>query len=228
MACRGLVAVGDSITYGEGAMALGVPALGWAQWLARALDLPYTCYAVNGARTVDVLRDQLPRVRSGHDVATLYTGVNDVRDPGFDLAAYEHDLASLACGLSERAEQVLMLTLPHDLGRPTSAPKPVHANGVVRRIAERHGAIVADLSDLRGWELVLPDAVHPTPSGQLEMADRAARALGSAVLPSALVPDRRPPGPRYAATHARMAAATLAQRARERARHELAAARRGR
>ena len=62
MACRrGLVALGDSITVGEGSMQLGVTPLSWAQWLARALDLPYTCYAVNGAVVADVLHEQLPR-----------------------------------------------------------------------------------------------------------------------------------------------------------------------
>ena len=45
----GLVALGDSITLGEGSMALGVTPLSWAQWLAKALDLPFTTYAVNGA-----------------------------------------------------------------------------------------------------------------------------------------------------------------------------------
>ncbi len=71
---RGLVALGDSITLGEGGSVLGVTALSWAQWLARALDLPYTCYARNGAVVGEVLRDQLPRVRPGHDVACLYVG----------------------------------------------------------------------------------------------------------------------------------------------------------
>ncbi len=46
---RGLVALGDSITLGEGGSVAGVTCLSWAQWLARALDLPYTCYARNGA-----------------------------------------------------------------------------------------------------------------------------------------------------------------------------------
>ena len=90
-----IMALGDSITLGEGGSVLGVTALSWAQWLARALDLPYTCYARNGASVSDVLRDQLPRVRPGHDLACLYAGVNDVRGPGFDPAAYERDLHAL-------------------------------------------------------------------------------------------------------------------------------------
>ena len=84
---HGLVALGDSITVGEGSMVLGVTPLSWAQWLARALDLPYTSYAVNGAVVADVLRDQLPRVRREYDIARLYAGVNDTRDPGFDAEA---------------------------------------------------------------------------------------------------------------------------------------------
>ncbi len=214
----GLVALGDSITVGEGSMALGVTPLSWAQWLAKALDLPFTSYAVNGAFVADVLHLQLPRVRARHDLAALYAGVNDVRSPDFDAAAYERDLDAVAGGLAARADRLLMLTLPEDLGRPTSAPKPSIANGAVRRVAARHGATVADLSDFGGWTNVLPDIVHPTALGQVEIADRAARALGARVLPSALVADRRGTDLRYVPAHARALARDLLRRARERAR----------
>jgi len=217
MSCRlGLVALGDSITVGEGSMALGVTPLSWAQWLARALDLPFTAYAFNGAVVADVLAEQLPRVRADYDVAALYAGVNDVRSPGFDLAAYEHDLDAVAAALRPRASRLLVLTLPHDLGRPTSAPKPERANAAVRRVAERHDAIVADLADFGGWVNVLPDVVHPTALGQVEIADRAARALGAPVLPSALLGDKPRPAARYAPAHARALARDLVRRGRER------------
>ncbi|MGH2918708.1 MAG: SGNH/GDSL hydrolase family protein [Solirubrobacteraceae bacterium] len=212
----GLVALGDSITVGEGSMALGVMPLSWAQWLARALDLPYTAYACNGARTPDVLRDQLPRVRADYDVATLYAGVNDVRGVDWDPAAYERDLDAVATGLAARAERLLVLTLPLDLGRPTSAPKPATANDAVRLVAERHGAVVADLEDFGTWTTVLPDAVHPTALGQIEIADRAARALGAPVLPSSLVPQYHDSRLRYAPSHARALARDLARRGIER------------
>jgi lysophospholipase L1-like esterase len=214
---KGLVALGDSITVGDGSMALGVTPRSWAQWLAIALDLPYTCYAVDGATTSDVLHAQLPRARWHYDLAVLYAGVNDVRSLTFDLAAYERDLEQVAAGLAPRADRLLMLTLPEDLGRPTSAPKPAQANTVVRRVAAGHGAIVADLADFGGWTLVLPDVVHPTPIGQVEIADRAARALGAGVLPSTLVADRRGHDARYAPAHARALARDLVRRARERA-----------
>jgi lysophospholipase L1-like esterase len=198
-------------------MALGVTPLSWAQWLARALDLPFTCYAVNGAVAAEVLREQLPRARAYYDLAVLYAGVNDVRSPDWDADAYERDLDAIAAGLAGRADRLLVLTLPHDLGRPACAPKPEQANAAVRRVAQRHGAAVADLSDFAGWTLVLPDVVHPTALGQLEIADRAARALGAATLPSSLV--EHPQGAstvRYAPAHARALVRQLAHRLRER------------
>ena len=196
-------------------MALGITPLSWAQWLARALDMPYTCYAVNGAVVHDVLHAQLPRARADYDVAALYAGVNDVRSAAFDATAYEHDLDAIATGLAARCDRLLMLTLPEDLGRPTSAPKPRTANAAVRRVAERHGALVADLADFGGWTHVLPDIVHPTALGQIEIADRAARALGATMLPSQLIADRRGHDARYAPAHARALARDLVRRARE-------------
>jgi lysophospholipase L1-like esterase len=197
-------------------MALGITPLSWAQWLAKALDLPYTSYAFNGATTDDVLHEQLPRVRFSYDVGTLYVGVNDVRTPDFSVADYERDLAAVAAGLAARCARLLMLTLPEDLGRPSSGPKAVVAGEIVRRVAVGCGAIVVDLADFGGWTLVQPDVVHPTPLGQVEMADRAARAMGCAMLPSDLVRDRRSHDVRYVATHARAVARDLARRARER------------
>ncbi len=204
---RGLVALGDSITLGEGGSVLGVTALSWAQWLARALDLPYTCYARNGALVGEVLRDQLPRVRPGHDLACLYAGVNDVRGPAFDPAAYERDLLAIAAGLRERSERLLLCTLPLDLGRPPAAPKPAAANAAVERVAASTGASVCRLDDLSGWVELWPDVVHPTAVGQLAIADRAARALGAVVRPSELAdaPSGRRTRLRHAPTYVRAA-----------------------
>jgi lysophospholipase L1-like esterase len=200
-------------------MALGVTPLSWAQWLARALDLPFTSYAVNGATAADVVREQLPRVRADYDLAVVYVGVNDARAPDWDAAAYERDLDAIAARLLRRAGRLLMLTLPLNLGRPTCAPKPVQAGAAVRRVAATHGAAVAELDDFGGWTHVLPDLVHPTALGQLDIADRAARALGAgAPLPSAVAPAPDGSDLRYAPTHARMLWHDLVKRASERLR----------
>jgi lysophospholipase L1-like esterase len=202
---KGLVALGDSITAGEGSMVLGVTPLSWAQWLARALDLPYTSYAVNGAVVADVLRHQLERVTGDYDVGCLYAGVNDVRGPVFDPDAFERDLLAVAEGLRERSERLLLVTLPLRLGRPTAAPKPAIANGAIRRVARATGAVLCELEDFRGWVEVLPDAVHPTAVGHVAIADRAARALGAPVLPSSLagLPARRRDRLQHLPGHAR-------------------------
>lgn len=169
---RGLVALGDSITVGE-------EGVSWAQCLAQALGLAYTSHAVDGAVVAEVLREQLPRVLPGHDLACLYAGVNDARGPSFDPVAYERDLLAIAEGLRRRSDRLLLLTMPLDLGRPTAAPKPVVANRAVRRVARATGAVLCELDDLRGPVDVGADAVHPTQAGQRTIAERAARSLGS-------------------------------------------------
>jgi lysophospholipase L1-like esterase len=184
---RGLVALGDSITNGHGEPALGVPAQSWAQWLAEALELPFTKLATDGAMVADVLCEQVPRLAGPYDVGCVYAGVNDVRAPGFDAGRYESDLRAVADAVGAVSRRLVLCTLPADLGRPRAAPKPRAASGVVRRVAGELGATVVELDDLAGPPWLLPDAVHPTAVGQLEIADRAARALAAPRRPSSLV-----------------------------------------
>jgi lysophospholipase L1-like esterase len=215
---RGLVALGDSITNGHGEPALGVQPQSWAQWLAEVLDLPFTKLAVDGARTADVLRDQVPRLHGPYDVACVYAGVNDVRAPDFDAAAYERDLRAIVAAAGAASERLVLVTLPSDLGRPRAAPKPAHASAIVRRLAGETGAAVVALDDLAGAPWLLPDAVHPTAVGQLAIADRAARVLGAPRLPSRTVEihDSRRARGRFAARRGVLLAGDLRRRAVER------------
>jgi len=217
---RGLVALGDSITNGHGEPALGVHPQSWAQWLAEALELPFTKLATDGALAADVLREQVPRLRGPYDVGVVYAGVNDVRVPDFDPAAYERDLRAIAGAVAAQSERLVLCTLPHDLGRPRAAPKPRAAGEIVRRLAADLGAVVVDLDDLTGPPWLLPDAVHPTALGQLEIGDRAARALGAPRLPSSLVEIHRSRRARvrFAGRFGVMLAADLRRRVVERVR----------
>jgi lysophospholipase L1-like esterase len=218
---RGLVALGDSITNGRGEPALGVHAQSWAQWLAEALELPFTKLAADGAMAGDVLREQVPRLRGPYDVGCVYAGVNDVRVPQFEPTAYERDLRTIAAAVSAASARLVLCTLPSDLGRPRAAPKPRVASAIVRRIAAEHdGASVVDLDDLAGAPWLLPDAVHPTAIGQLEIADRAARVLGARRLPSSTVEVHRSwrARGRFAARHGVLLAGDLRRRAVERLR----------
>lgn len=192
--CRlGLVALGDSITNGHGGMQSGLGSQSWAQWLAQALELPFTKLARDGADAAGVVREQVPRVRERYDVGALYVGVNDVRTAAWDLAAYERDVATALGVLAERCDRVLALTLPLVLGVPPAPATAIEdANRAVEAQAARHGAVVADLRSFSGARWVWADRVHATATGQVELADRAARALG-APLPSQVVVD--PPRP---------------------------------
>jgi lysophospholipase L1-like esterase len=215
----GLVALGDSITNGEGTPMLGVRAWSWAQWLASALDLPYSGLATNGARVDDVLREQVPRLDGPYAIGCLYVGVNDVRGVDFVLEPYAAALREVIDAVAAACERVVMATIPLDLGRPRAgAAKVAGANRVIVAEASRVGAAVVDLAELRGWRLVLPDAVHLTAAGQIELADHAAAALGVGARPSALGEvDRTVRGAaRYAVTaHAAALARDLRRRAVE-------------
>jgi lysophospholipase L1-like esterase len=187
--CRlGLIALGDSITKGDGEPTLGVPHRSWSLWLAQALDLPYTNRAVDGATASELLRDQCSSVRADYDLACLYIGVNDARGPDWDPDHFSAALDATLAHLRAHAARVLMLTIPLDLGRPRAGAPVRSANALIRLLAGAHRAVCTDLSDLRGWRLLLPDAVHPTAVGQLEIADRAARGLASAGAPVPRLP----------------------------------------
>jgi lysophospholipase L1-like esterase len=187
MTRRGLVALGDSITNGRGEPALGVPMQSWAHWLAEALVLPFTKLALDGARANDVRRELVPRLAGPYDVGCLYVGVNDARSPDWDAARFERDVMEIVAAMAACTERLALCSVPADLGRPRAGAKAAAASAIVRSIAGRHGAVLVDLDDLAGARWLLPDAVHPTALGQLEIADRAAHALGAPRRPSASV-----------------------------------------
>src|ERR1700751_5193693 len=91
----GILAFGDSITNGGGELQFGVALQSWVQWVARGLGLPFTNYAVDGARAADVAGSQIPAHRELNAIADpryglgcLYVGVNDVRAHDWDPVAY--------------------------------------------------------------------------------------------------------------------------------------------
>jgi lysophospholipase L1-like esterase len=191
---------GDSISCGPEEGAFGVPPRAWAQWLAEALDLPFHRVAEAGALTPWMAEALLPRVGGEYALACVHAGTNDVRSVDWDAAAYATALARILDALAARAQRVCVATIPLDLGRPPAGAKVADLNAIVRRLAAEHGATVVALEDLRGWRHLFPDAVHPTALGQLEIAERAAAALGVERRPSAIVePDN---GPRAMLTYA--------------------------
>jgi hypothetical protein len=151
--------------------------------LAQALALPFTCLARGGARSGDVLTEQLPRLRGPYELGCIYIGVNDVRTPGFDLDVYAANLELIAQAVAAQCARLLIVALPPTLGRPPAPAAPIAAaNERVARVASAHGAPLLGLESLTGSELVQPDAVHLTARGEAHMALLACELLAPAAV----------------------------------------------
>jgi lysophospholipase L1-like esterase len=195
----GVLAFGDSITNGGGELQWGVALQSWALWVARGLGLPYTGYAVDGARAADVRRHQIPAFvdRAAHpgahyELGCLYVGVNDVRAADWDAGAFAGDFRAALGFLAERCERVLTATAPLDLGRPRTVAGVGGLNDAIASIAAEVGALVVDLRSFGARNLMMSDHVHPTAFGQIAIAERALAVLerdGSRVVvrPSSLI-----------------------------------------
>ena len=194
--CRlGVLAFGDSITNGGGELQWGVALQSWAHWVARGLGLPFTGYAVDGARVGGVLREQIPafeartaRPGARYEVGCLYIGVNDVRAPDWDPVAFGRDFAAALGFLAARCDRTLALTAPLRLGRPPAGAKVGELNAAIVRAAAGARAFVVDLSDFGARNRVMADRVHPTAFGQIEIAERALDVLARDGLPSVVRP----------------------------------------
>jgi lysophospholipase L1-like esterase len=194
--CRlGVLAFGDSITNGGGELQWGVALQSWALWTARALGLPYTGYAVDGARVRDVVGSQIPafasrngRPEARYDVGCLYIGVNDVRGLDWDPVAFAADFRRALRFLRDRCDRVVTLTAPLGLGYPPAGPKVADLNAVVRDEAAAVGALVVDLSSFGARNHVMVDRVHPTAFGQIAIAERVLAVLADDGLPAAVAP----------------------------------------
>jgi lysophospholipase L1-like esterase len=182
----GVLAFGDSITNGGGELQWGVALQSWALWTARALGLPYTPYASDGANVRTVLDEQIPAFTrraaapdGPFDVGCLYIGTNDVRGFDWDPFAYEAGLGEALTWLVARCERTLTATIPLDLGRPRAGAKVADANAIIERRACEAGALVVDLAGFRGRTVLMADHVHPTAFGQIAIAERALATLAA-------------------------------------------------
>lgn len=174
----GVLAFGDSITNAGWQFNWS-----WAVIVARCLGLPYTGYAVDGARVRDVVRAQIPAFKRGnadpaatYDLGCLYIGINDVVRDDFDPDAFAADFAVGLDFLTTRCRRTLTMLAPLQLGRPR-ADGVVALNRAIEEVARERGALTTDLRDLHSRELIMPDRIHPTPAGQLELAERALATL---------------------------------------------------
>jgi lysophospholipase L1-like esterase len=182
----GVLAFGDSITNAGGELQWGVALQSWALWVARGLGLPYTGYAVDGARAGDVVAQQIPAFvqraadpQGRYDLGCLYIGVNDVRSIDWDPDAFGAAHAAALDFLTARCARVLTATAPLHLGVPPAGPKVSELNAIIVREAARRGCLVVDLGDFGARNHVMADRVHPTAFGQIAIAERALAVLAA-------------------------------------------------
>lgn len=184
---RGVLALGDSITKGGGELQWGVALQSWALWTARALGLPFTSFATDGARVGDVAGTQLAAARervadpdATYDLGCLHIGVNDVRALDWDADAFAADLATALDFLAGRCRRVVVLTIPVDLGRPRAGERVEVANAAIEAGAREVEATIVDLRGFRGRGVLMADHVHPTALGQVAIAERVLDTLAAA------------------------------------------------
>lgn len=187
------VALGDSMTEGVGDPRPDGRLRGWADRLAAAFataraDFGYTNLAKRGMRTREVRETQLPRaLELRPDLASALVGMNDLINPRFDPARYEEDLEEIVRRLREAGAVVMTATYPDiTLFSPLrpwmgGVRTRLHqASEVVRRVSERHGALMLDaerLPESRERQIVSVDRLHPGPRGHVLVARSFARAL---------------------------------------------------
>jgi lysophospholipase L1-like esterase len=182
---RGVVALGDSLTYANQSPKLGrLRPQSWALWLAETLELPFTNLAFNGARATDVLSYQVPRLRGPYELGTLNMGTNDLVLPAFDIVEFERTLRTIVEAMGRHADRLLFLSIATNGGERKHRSRCDAVNDLFATVADEVHIPMVRIDDFAGWRLMLPDR-HPTAVGQLTIAHRAVDALRSDGVPVA-------------------------------------------
>lgn len=191
MSYRRYVAIGDSSTEGLNDPDGNGGYRGWSRRLAEHLasaqgTLLYANLGVRGATTRQILERQLePALALRPDLATVFSGTNDVIARRFDDAAVASDVEHLQRRLVSAGATVLTFTLPDltpvmPLARWV-APRIRVLNEAVRAASRRTGTILLDFAtypvatDRRLWS---DDRIHANPAGHARIAAALAHALG--------------------------------------------------
>ncbi len=184
------VAIGDSSTEGLNDPDGAGGYRGWANRLAEHVashqgSLLYANLAIRGRRTRQIRDGQLDHALAMQpDLATLFSGTNDVVARRFDLAQVADDIEHMHQALIEGGATLLTFTLPDltpvmPLGRLVAA-RIEALNDSLREISARTGALLVDFashavaSDPRLWSA---DRLHANSQGHARVAQALAHAL---------------------------------------------------
>jgi lysophospholipase L1-like esterase len=190
-----MVVVGDSSCTGPG---VGEPSEIWCRLVAsriaeRGHRVTLKSFALGGATSSGALQTQVPEAEAMHaDLTFVAVGTNDVIHQ-VSLSTLEKNLDETVRRLSRVSKQVVVAGIG-DLGtvprllpplRQLASRRGRSADAVQARVAERHGAIKADLwgaaaeSFRTDPSIFSADLFHPAAPGHLVWADAAWEALES-------------------------------------------------
>lgn len=184
-----LVALGDSLSCGEGVGVRVPQERTWVALLAGALDARLVPLARPGATVHDVAGRQVAAAPPG-EVATVLVGLNDITRAGWSPEAFADALFRVVTRL--RAGSVLLGRV-HDPTRLLPLPRRVRA-GIATRVAQVNAAVdacaradtrvrivdvgaVPDLALRRSWAA---DRLHPELAGHWALAAAAAGVAAAA------------------------------------------------
>ncbi|HET9766836.1 MAG TPA: SGNH/GDSL hydrolase family protein [Thermoanaerobaculia bacterium] len=185
------VAIGDSSTEGlDDPDGVG-GYRGWANRLAEHLaaaqgSVLYANLGVRGKTTREIAAEQLPAALAMRpDLATVFSGTNDVTARHFDVAAVAADVERMQATLVAAGTTVLTFTLP-DLTPVMPLARPIASrvralNDAIRAACTNTGATLLDFaaypvaSDPRLWS---DDRLHANAAGHARVAAALAHALG--------------------------------------------------
>ena len=183
-----VLALGDSITCGEGVGVRVHLAHTWAAVLAHALDADFDLLAERGARTAQMRVRQVPlALAQPPELATVLIGLNDVSRTGWHADAVAEDLRATVWALRSAGSKVLLarlhdpthqLPLPRRLCTMTRERLDVINTVVDELIAP--GVLLLDLAAVpelwrrSGWAV---DRLHPSVLGHRGIAQAALRVL---------------------------------------------------
>ena len=185
------VAIGDSSTEGLDDPDESGRYRGWADRLAERVaqaqgSLLYANLAIRGRSTRQVLDEQLqPALDMAPDLATVFTGTNDVVSRRFDPVQVAADILEMQNALVATGATVLTINLP-DLSSVMPVARLVRErvarlNDDIRGICAETGVILVDLAaypvagDPRLWS---EDRLHANSDGHARIAWGLAQALG--------------------------------------------------
>ena len=164
---------------------------GWSQRLAERIagtqgGLHYANLAVRGTTTREIVEQQLARaVAMRPDLATVFSGTNDVMRARFDRASFAADVLTMQRALRATGATVVTFTLPDltpllPIARLFAAR--VRSMGdIVRAVCAETGTLLVDFAawpvttDARLWN---DDRIHANPAGHARIAEALADALG--------------------------------------------------